>query len=346
MSAGRTERNIMDSYQPIFDQVYANFGSNDYGNLVFALEAVFKAAGYGISGQELSGAQHDRMVGSVGQTDLTTIAQAYIAWVLIPSPYDGSMPFVVGQILKGDLPLGLYDLARAPLIAGEQRNRWQVTFDYWLKEGKIRRNTKRYRSLIAEHAPEALIPFRQAAVRAIESRQRKLLELHAEAEGEHAKVENWAANLRRTATIIEAFCMVSEAIDECGKSLDLPRLAEQAERAVEMRRKAVENALAGRHEVDETVRASLIPYPDLAALWEKALELEEAEAPNATTGMEVESRSILGSDWKDAPVATLKEMVEKGSAPLDTFERLARGKLVFSTLGTLVFRRKQEEAAK
>jgi hypothetical protein len=309
----------MDSYQPIFDQAYASLDSddpeiiNDYGRLVYALEAVFKAAGYGISGQELAGAQHDRIVGSIGQTDLTTIARAYLGWVKVPHAHD--LPYPVKRILQGEVSPGLDDLAHIPTIAAEQRFRWQLVFEGWLKAGKIRRNTGRYRSLITQQASEALIPFRQAAITAIEEREKKLLELQAGAEDDHARAEGLAANLRRTATIVEAFCMVSAAIDERGKSLDLPRLAEQIERAVEVRRKLIESHLGQRYRVDQVVSASFVYYPDLAALWEKALELEEAAAPNAPVELEIESNSILGPGWTDTSVAMVEEMVEKGTAP-------------------------------
>lgn len=279
-------------YQQIFDQRYAALQAEDadnrYGHLVYSLQAVFEAAGINdITGQELAGAQHNHIVGSIGETDLARIARSFIGWIRC----DDRLNYPASSVAEGYTPLGLSHLYGAPYIDVHTLSAWQDNVKARLKELGIRqRNSKRYQEFIAQSASKVAGPFRQAAQVALEERQARLKQMREEMEADHDKARGMAGHYRRTAYIVEAFCRVAGVADERGVGAKLIALAERIERGIASRLGQVDRYMGREISPDEVVTQSVERYPDLKALWEAALAAEKVSETAAITAGKAEEQ--------------------------------------------------------
>lgn len=268
-------------YQTVFDQVFPTFGDMEkygrYGQLVFTLEAVFKAAGFDIAGQELASAQHNNICGSIGETDLFRIARSFIGWVNI----DNHPDYRIQCVIDGFVAYNFYDLCGLPYITPFTLKQWDTQIkEYRLKSGIKGRKSQVYRDFVAEVAARAEIREKilDTARSLLETRARKIEKVRAEVKDGNATAIHHADHLRRTAYIIDAFCAVAGVGDD-GKAEALRGQAEAIERGAAARRERVDTL--DTWSADEVVSQSLAHPSAVAA---KLNELPDVWAAMQTLG--------------------------------------------------------------
>lgn len=267
-------------YQAVFDDVFPTFGDMErygrYGQLVFTLQAVFKAAGFDIAGQELASAQHNNICGSIGETNLVRIARSFIGWVSIDKHPD----YRIQCVIDGFVSHGFYDLCGLPCIIPFTLKEWDTQMKgYRLKRGIKGRQSQAYRDFIDEVA--AMPKIRQTilgcAQSLLDTRAGKIEKVRAEVKDGNAAAMIHACNLRRTAYIIDAFCAVSGVNDDKGKAEALRRQATAIERGAATRRERVDSLAAWSaaevvtHSLTQPAAAKLNELPDVwAAIYSMA----------------------------------------------------------------------------
>lgn len=234
-------------YQAIFDQTFPTFGDEEkygrYGQLVYTLEAVFKAAGYDIPGAELAGDHHNQICGAIGQTNLADIARTFIGWMILPkNDYQNR------QVATGYIPYGYRDsVYHVPEIPAATLKGWGDGLkELRLKRGIKGRKSPAYREFIAEIAanPAAREQMLKKAQVLLDERDRRRAALKAEVEAENAKALEGAAGsakaLRRKADIVDAFTVISGVVDTEGKAVALREWAAQIEQGAAAWQQVVE----------------------------------------------------------------------------------------------------------
>jgi len=264
---------LMD-YQAKFNESFVEYDDEErygrYGQLVFALQDVFEAAGCDITGDELARQQHSHIVGAIGQTDLATIARHFIGWVHV----DSRPPYEVQSVAEAYLPHRLYDLGRDTRVSPDILDGWnQQILDAKKKQGIRGRKSRKYQDFIAGIAaiPNVRKQMLQTAQSLLDDRAGKLEKLREELAAENEKAMGHAAHLRRTAYIIEAFCEVTGVEDERGKAAALREIADRVERGANRRQETVQSLNGGPTAV-EVIQAGLDISPDkklieLKAVW-------------------------------------------------------------------------------
>lgn len=225
-------------YQAIFDQTFPTFDDEEkygrYGQLVYTLEAVFKAAGYDITGAELAGDHHNQICGAIGQTKLADIARQFIGWIRI----DDHLDYRVRAVVEVRVPYNLYDVRRQPQISLNILKGW----DDDIKRSRQKRaingcKSKKAQAFYAEVAatPRVRETMLNTAQALIDDRARQLDQIRAEIEEENGAALGRAGYLRRTAHIIDAFGAVSGVEDSQNKADALRDKAAAIERGTELR---------------------------------------------------------------------------------------------------------------
>ncbi len=229
-------------YQAIFDQTFPTFDDEEkygrYGQLVYTLEAVFKAAGYDITGAELAGDHHNQICGAIGQTKLADIARQFIGWIRI----DDHPDYRVRSVVEARVPCNLYDVRRQPQISLNILKSWDDDIKRSRQKRAINgRKSKKAQAFYAEvaAAPGVRETMLNTAQALIDDRARQLDQIRQEIKSENDKALEGAACLRRTAHIIDAFGAVSGVDDSQNKAEALRDKAVAIERGAELRQQNV-----------------------------------------------------------------------------------------------------------
>lgn len=203
--------------QELFTQEYSklnqtNTDQNGYGLLVYSLEAVFKNAGYAISGKELAGSFHSQIVGMIGQSDFNKICQGFIAnFTMHTSSWP---PYALKDVVEGNLNYN-YELSRTPTIGAFLLSNWQKQVAVSLKKGadgkRIMRRGKRYETWLNEKSEKACPAMLEATHEVMAERTKKIVEFLEDAEKDDISAREMIAYYERTVYVINAFMAVSDA---------------------------------------------------------------------------------------------------------------------------------------
>lgn len=208
--------------QKLFEQAYERLrrpedGQNEYGLLVYSLEAVFKNAGYAITGKELAGAYHNQIVGMIGQSDFNKICQGFIAnFTMNTSVWP---PYALKDVVEGNLNYN-YELSRTPTLGAFLLSNWQKQATASLKEGtngkRIMRRGERYQTWLKEKSEKACPAMLKATHGVVAERAQKIAEFLEEAEKDDTSAREMITHYERTVYVITAFMAVSDAEDKWG----------------------------------------------------------------------------------------------------------------------------------
>jgi hypothetical protein len=161
-------------------------------------------------------------------------------------------------------------------------NSWQTRINAALRQDKIRRNTVRYRAFIEQHASDGARRFRAAAQETLEQHRREVTAFKEEIESQNTVASQFVGHLRRTAEIVQAFCVIAPNVSDSNRVGEtLIAQAGKIEQGIQARAKqlAEMNQSAETYTPEEIIRASIAHIPDLKALWEAA----GSKTPNDST---------------------------------------------------------------
>jgi hypothetical protein len=134
--------NIQQTFNRVYEEVRSDPDTNNYTCMLRALKAVFKENGYNITAKELGWDYHNYIVGSCDKTDFTQIAESFVGWIrpISELPYElRSIPTGLGWELEKIYP-------GTPDLSSLERDVVR-----YIKENKLRKNTKAYSSFIEEY---------------------------------------------------------------------------------------------------------------------------------------------------------------------------------------------------
>lgn len=253
----------MKTNQELYDQEYERLRKpddeqNEYGLLVYSLEAVFKQAGYDIPGKELAGAYHNQIVGMIGQSDFNKICQGFIAnFTMGTSIWP---PYALKKVIEGDLGYN-YELSRTPMLGAFLLSNWQEQVNASLKKGtdgkRIMRRGKRYQAWLKEKAGPVCPTMLEATLEVMTERSRKIAKFLEDAEKDDVAAREVIVHCERTIYVINAFIAVSDAEDKweivqgCVEKIGLLR------RGLDARDKSREYLETKEHTSEEILDASL-----------------------------------------------------------------------------------------
>lgn len=264
--------NYQEKFESYLEQMKSTErGANGYGQLVYALQAVFEDAQIYITGDELARAFHNQIVSQIGQTDLTTIGRGFISAFTINRNNWASHD--IQLIIDGECRWRHRDSVR---IHGGTLLAWQQSFDTAKQQKedndgkKLQRRGKRWTDWITLKAKQAAPTMRAAAEKAIAERQAEIEQEITELNVNHKKAEATEAHWLRGVYICKAFTKISEAEDEWDIIEELERRANLIRRGITGRRTNAHKMTqhVGEINPDDVVTNSVLMMRDLKALWE------------------------------------------------------------------------------
>lgn len=249
--------------QELFTQEYSklnqtNTDQNEYGMLVYSLEAVFKNAGYAISGKELAGSFHSQIVGMIGQSDFNKICRGFIAnFTMITSTWP---PYALKDVVEGNLNYN-YELSRTPTIGAFLLSNWQKQVAVSLKKGadgkRIMRRGKRYETWLNEKSEKACPAMLEATHEVMAERTKKIVEFLEDAEKDDISAREMIAHYERTVYVINAFIAVSNAEDKWEIVQGFEEKIGLLRKGLEKRDRSREYLVTKEHTSEEILDASL-----------------------------------------------------------------------------------------
>jgi len=260
------------NYQEIFNEVYAQLGEKTarYDRLVFTLEAVFKAAGYTITGGELASRWHNYICSYIGITDLNQIARGFVGFAS-EAP---RLPWEIEKVAAGEVRYDSW-IYTGSILSPETVTGYQIQVEARLKRDDIRRRSRDYDAFIQAEAAQVGKAMRRDAQIGLSRHQAVLTDCLKEERALNKDAVEFAECFDRLVEIITAFEAIGGLAPTPAKQ-NLVHFARKMRDGI-ARREAVMAELETRsYDLDKFIAAAINLSPDLAALWLSFLAQEEA----------------------------------------------------------------------